>query len=199
MNDEMARIREHRKFGPHLLLSDAAKHSLDRAEEKKDGYIHDLLAAMTRLALALEAMANSFGKVLLKTEQWPEFEKRCPRMKIEEVCKILNISVVWQDKPWNFARWLLCFRNSIAHAKFEKIDDSRTLPLKACGNLKKNKPASKLEKKVTFGNAKRAVETVRSIMYMLCERLPADKKIDGLFADGWFRNVSWTSKRPLDL
>ncbi len=123
-----------RRFNPHLLLLRGAQHHLRTAKEKRDGWYYDWLGAIVLSALSIEAIGNSYGKVLIPN--WKELiadriGKRLgasPRWKLEVVAKRCAINPDFESHPWLTARKLTEFRDLIAHAKRKhlKVEDDCT-------------------------------------------------------------------------
>jgi hypothetical protein len=123
-----------RNFNPHLLLLRGAEYHLNSAKEKKGGWYYDWLGAIVLSALCLEAIGNSYGKVLIR--DWKEriavFLKdgkgASPMRKLQLVAENRGINPDFTSHPWLTAKKLADFRNLIAHARREPLiqeDDCR--------------------------------------------------------------------------
>lgn len=177
------KVHRERHFSPHHALLGAAWIALGDAKEKRHGWKRYELMAITFSALALEAIANAFGERLVP--RWKEdFEKCPPTAKLRVVCTQLGVVVDFEREPWQTALWLIKFRNNVAHAKPQFIDEKKVVSDQEYDMIRDVFPISKLEEQISFTNAKRAVEEVSSVLHLLCDKLPIEEQ-KGLFADGW--------------
>jgi hypothetical protein len=129
------RTKTERRFNPHLLLLHGAQHHLRTAKEKRDGCYYDWLGAIVLSALSIEAIGNSYGKVLIPN--WKELIAdrsnrnlgASPKWKLETIATRCGINPDFESHPWLTARKLTKFRDLIAHAKREhlKLEDDCTL------------------------------------------------------------------------
>ena len=79
------------------------------------GWKYDALTTLVFSALAIEALANAFGEK--KINGWADFEMSSPMGKLRVVTGTLGIPFDPGKEPWATARWLVTFRNRIAHAR----------------------------------------------------------------------------------
>jgi hypothetical protein len=61
-----------RKFLPHQMLVGAASHHLESAKKQVPGYFYERLSSLMFSALAIEAIGNTYGEVLIQS--WKDFE-----------------------------------------------------------------------------------------------------------------------------
>ena len=110
------RIEIEREFSAHHILLETAEKALKKAKDRqKIGVVHDQLIAMTFSALALEALANAFGRRLVP--KWSHFEMAPPIAKLRTVARQLEIDDrEFEQEPRAAAVWLMSFRNKVAHA-----------------------------------------------------------------------------------
>jgi len=177
------KVHRERHFSPHHALLGAAWIALGDAKEKRHGWKRYELMAITFSALALEAIANAFGARLVP--RWEkDFEKCPPTAKLRTVCMQLGIDVDFDREPWQTALWLIKFRNNVAHAKPQFIDEKKIVSDQEYDMIKDVFPISNLEDQVSLPNAERAVKEASSILHLLCKQLPIEQQ-QGLMADGW--------------
>ncbi|HZF00904.1 MAG TPA: hypothetical protein VE344_03315 [Methylomirabilota bacterium] len=173
MNETQFRFQQKRNANPRHFLIYAASAELAVVEKitKEEKGIskwtpHEL-AAIIFSAFALEAICNSFGDKLFGESCWKDFETRSPIEKLQIVCEKLNInsSLDFRNELWSDAKWLVGFRNEVAHAKLQPIDQETTIPIAQCNYYPINSwPLSDVEKEITIGNAKRAIKVVQEIL-----------------------------------
>jgi len=162
-----------------MLLS-AARHALEAARSEKLGSFYGHLSAMTFSALALEALCNAIGSAVI--QDWKDFDSARPIAKLRLLADELGVDYASGKKPWLTARWLMQFRNAIAHAKSESLQTDEVISEQEHKNRKFDWPQSKLEREVTAGNAERALAAVVDIKRLFLERIPMDKR-SGLEVD----------------
>jgi hypothetical protein len=184
---EKIRIRKERDFKPHHILIYAASVGLMDAEkvtkEEKGLSLwtpHELTAIIFS-AFALEAIGNSFGEKFVK--RWKDFEYSSPIAKLRIVCNQLNIEPDFQQEPWSSAQWLIKFRNDVAHARPFPIKTDEVVHANEYFLRLHTAPLSDVEKQITLGNAKQAVNTVQEILDQFYLKIKPDER-GGLFFDG---------------
>lgn len=175
-------MQKEREFSPHHVLINAASTALKDAEEKRPGYFNYELTCITFCGLALESLANSFGKKFIS--RWEDFESSTPIAKFRIICQHFQIAPDFECDPWFTALWLVKFRNKVAHAKPELVKEDRHITREDYDRLRFASPKSKLEDLVTLSNAQRSLECVSKIHRMLCDKIPSDQ-LGGLRSDGW--------------
>lgn len=197
MNKTSVKVDSQRHYAPHHLLFAIASTALEDAESDRPGKVHYITMAITFSALALEALANSFGERFLKN--WPNIERKSTIEKFVAITKALALPIDINKEPWSTAVWLANLRNAIVHAKPEHIHIRCMLPYAAYVAYEKQHsfcPNANLEKQLTIGNARRATKQARSIKYKLLKVLPS-KHLEGLLADGWCTHYTYESQ-PCD-
>lgn len=192
-NERMIRRIQERRFAPHLMLISAARRSCEKAEEREPGWFYDALTTITLSGLAIEAMCNSFGSVLMPEREYDSFERLGPTDKVAALARRLEIAYDQQSPPWAAALWLVKFRNSIAHAKPELIVEDRLMTQREHDNRRFDAPESWIERETTVGNAKRALATVEALKDLLLKNMKAEEAY-GLAVDGW--TGSSTAHKP---
>jgi len=104
---------------------------------------------------------------------------------LQIVCQKLNIdsSLDFRKELWSDAKWLVGFRNDVAHAKLQPIDQETTIPIAQCNYYPINSwPLSDVEKGITIGNAKRAVKVVQEILAQFYLKIKEEDR-GSLFCD----------------
>jgi hypothetical protein len=179
---ERLKVSRERDFCAHHMLIGAARMSLEDAKSRKPGWFYAELAALTMSGLAIEAICNAVGDRVFT--DWKDFESATPIAKLRLICDKLGMVFNANREPWSTALWLVKFRNEIAHAKPESVTESHVWTPEQYERRRTREPKSDIEKKVTLGNAKRAVKRVTEIKDLLCPRVPEDKA-SGLHSDEW--------------
>ncbi len=180
-DDKLFVSRERHFFAHHMLLS-AAYTAVNNLDTNKNGWFDKSLIAITLSALAVEALANAFGKRLVKG--WEDFERAPPRAKLRLVCNELQLKLDFGKEPWTTVKWLLKFRNEIAHAKPMIIRTDHVLTHDEFEKYRMDRPASELEEQITVKNAKRAYAAVNRLKDIWCSRIDPGESF-GLYSDSW--------------
>ena len=173
---------QERTFSAHHMLIRAASRANDAAAKKGAGWGLDVLATMTFSALAIEALCNSIGKCVVS--DWKDFESASPNAKVRLLAHKLGVAYSKDAEPWSRARWLVTFRNLVAHAKLELVAEELLLTQEEHDKRLFDKPKSKLEKLLTFGNSSRALRAAEQLKDILVKKLSVEQKW-GLAVDGW--------------
>jgi len=179
---EKLKVERTRNFSAHHMLIGAARAALEDAEKKMPGWFYNELIAMVMCALSIEAISNAVGERVIPN--WRDFESSSPIAKLRIICQKLEIEYGQNKEPWSTAKWLSKFRNSIAHAKPELVDEEQVWTREEYEKRRADHPKSKIESDITLGNAKRALQAVERIKDLLCEKIPADDAL-GLYSDAW--------------
>ena len=186
MQLKMARKIRHlqeRHYSAHHMLIRAASVALDRAKDKKPGWLYDELSAITFSALAIEALCNSIGERVV--DGWADdFESSSPNAKLRILAERLGLIYDKKSEPWAGAYKLIKFRNRIAHAKPQLVVTNELISEADFDKRLLEAPKSKLEKMITASNAEQAVRTVEAIKTALTDKLSPDQGF-GLTLDAW--------------
>ncbi len=177
----LKRVQE-REFSAHHMLLQVARGSLEAAAINREAAFDHALVAITFSALSVEALCNAVGEKVVS--DWDDFESLRPMSKLRLLAAQLNIEFLREKQPWTTLHWLSKFRNNIAHPKPEKITKTSFISEAQHDARLFEKPISRVEKEVTFGNARRAVEAVERLKEILVKNVPPEKAL-GLFTDGW--------------
>lgn len=178
-------MKQIRPFKPYHDLLGVASMALDDAKNKKRGFYYSQMIAITFSALAIEALANSFGEHFIN--RWEDYESSSPMAKLRVICSYFEITIDFTCKPWSTLLWLKKFRNKIAHAKPELIKLDEIMTEEKFEKIRYETPKSKLDEYITLSKAKEAYESVDKIKDVLCDKIPEDKKGD-------FSNESWSGE-----
>ncbi|MDR5743264.1 hypothetical protein QCE73_08865 [Caballeronia sp. LZ029] len=181
MTQRKIRRTQERLFAPHHMLLNAARHALEAARTEPKGSFYGQLSAMTFSALALEALSNAIGAAVIK--DWKDFDSARPMAKLRILADELGVAYAGDQNPWATARWMMGFRNAIAHAKSEPLETDEIISEREDENRLFDWPQSKLEREITAGNAERAFAAVEEIKRLLLDCIPVDKRL-GLEVDG---------------
>jgi hypothetical protein len=184
------RVQKKRDFEPQHLLMHVAEIALEDAQKKIPGWKNQELVAITFSALALEALANSFGSKLVS--RWDGFDSSSPIAKLRIICEELGISPDWSKGHWGTALWLVNFRNKIAHARSQPVKYDKIISDEKFKRTFHDAPPSDLESQVNLGNAKQAVNALTEIKWEFLSKLKVLKpgKHSCLYSDGFSGNTA---------
>ena len=115
-----ARVIKRRVVYPHTLYVDSARYFQDQIRKEEYPSWFDLIACMTLTALSIEAIANSFGAILVPN--YSDFESSSPFAKIRIICEKLGIDVDPNIAPFNDLKRVLKVRNKLAHPKYKSLE-----------------------------------------------------------------------------
>ena len=184
------RVQKTRDFEPQHLLMHIAATALEDAQKKIPGWKNQELVAITFSALALEALANSFGSKLVS--RWNDFESSSPIAKLRIICGELGISPDWSKGHWGTALWLVSFRNKIAHARPQPVTYDKIISEEKFNRTFHDMPSSDLENQVNLGNARQAVKAIIEIKWSFLSKIKQLKpgKHSSLYSDGFSGNTA---------
>lgn len=176
-DESLVHTKTERQFIPHLLLLQGAQHYLRAAKEKSGGWYYDWLGAIVFSALSIEAIGNSYGKVLIPN--WKEViadlvQKKVgasPIRKLQLVAKRCGINPDFQRHPWLTARKLTQFRDLVAHAKREHLKKEENCTLSDYGQISRVKLETEFEKMITEDFASKSCDAVEQIIGALNKTL----------------------------
>ncbi|MGH9341421.1 MAG: hypothetical protein ACRD1R_18000 [Acidobacteriota bacterium] len=153
--------RQEREFFAHHMLLHVAYLELEIAKVTELGRFNHCLVAMTFSALAIEALANAVGSRAI--DEWSDFESASPLAKVRLLAERLSITYRSTKEPWATLRYLMRFRNAIAHAKPKRILEEKVMQEAEYNSQLFRKPPSKMEREITLGNATRCFEAVHTL------------------------------------
>jgi hypothetical protein len=182
MSRTLSRSQE-RHFSAHHMLLRAGRSALERAEKQGNGCLYDELAAMVFSALAIEAFSNSLGSKVIPG--WlKNHERKSPMNKLKLLAEQLSITYDESQEPWSGARFLMEFRNEIAHPKPQFITETIFLSQEEHDARSFDMPQSELERKISLVEARTALTTAGSVIDSLLKPLGDEQKF-GLSVEGW--------------
>ena len=149
--------------------------------------MYEELTAMTFSALAIEALCNSIGDRVFA--EWDDFESSSPNAKLRLLADRLGVKYIKDKEPWATARWLVKFRNLVAHAKPEVLVEEKLITEEEYDERLFDAPKSKLEKWINAANADRAVRGAAQIKDVLIRSMPPEEAL-GLATDAWSGSTS---------
>jgi hypothetical protein len=177
---QKVRVTRERHFAPHTLLLSAANLAFKRGEDTEAaeggvGYWWAWLETLLFCSLSIEAIANSYGHAFVR--DWEDFETTSPVAKIRLIAERCGLNPNFSQAPWGIVKRLVAFRNRIAHAKPEYINDTLV-----CDQDKYHlhiyaKPESKLEKMITKEFARTSLDQIYELLRLLSTGLPTDMVI----------------------
>lgn len=175
-----AKIVAERTFFPYVPYLDSARHFCGEMKRKERVSWHDLLAAMTLLALTVEALANTVGELVVP--EFKDFESSSPKAKIRLICQAGGISFDKSKSPFVDVIYLLKIRNQLAHPKFQRLMyESKVMPLaeaqkhyKELGTLLHD-----IEKVLTPEMAHKSLNAVRALEGLLMTTIDPQKWFQG--------------------
>lgn len=159
----------------------SARLALDNPEKKIPGWLYSELTAITFCGFAIEAIANSFGESFVSN--WKDFENPSPTAKLRIVCKELKIDYKSDEEPWAKIKWILKFRNKVAHVKIKIIDENVVWSAYEYDDRRKHLPKLKLEKMISPENVRMAYDASKKILKILCNAILPEQSL-GL-RNGW--------------
>lgn len=165
--------------------------AVEDAEAKRPGWAYSQLTAITLSGLAVEAICNAVGERIVG--DWKDFESANPNAKLRLLCERLQVPYDKNQEPWSTVRWLIRQRNAIAHAKPQLLEERHVWSRDEFDRLSKESPLSDLEKTLSLGNAKRALEAVKDVLSRITLAMSPEARF-GLYADGWEGSASMISR-----
>ena len=173
-----------RNYSAHHTFLEIASIQMELAQQKETGWFNEALISITFSALAVEALANAVGDRLWQGSDWEDFENCKPIIKLERIAKKLGIPYQTQNAPWETIKWLVNFRNKIAHAKPQPIKKISKIGKAKKGIHDIKCPESVLENLVSKNTAKHVLQSVKELKDIICKYIPEDE-LDGISTDGW--------------
>lgn len=181
-NTKRIKQQQEREFFAHHMLLHVAHLELESAKSTEIGRFNHCLVAMTFSALAIEALSNAVGS--RSVDEWSDFESASPLAKVRLLAERLGIPYKSAKEPWATLRYLIKFRNAIAHAKPEQILEEKVMREAEYNTQLFRKPSSKMEREITLSNAKRCFEAVHNLKGLFTDALPVKKRF-GVYVDAW--------------
>ena len=159
-----AKVVQERVFLPYTLYIDSARHFVGELDRKEYASCYDLAAAVTLLALSVEAIANTIGEHVI--DEFKDFESSSPKAKIRLICEKLGLQFDRANAPFKDVLELLRVRNQLAHPKFQRLRyESKEMPLTAAQKhyQEVGEPLHEIEKALTPEMAKKSLIAVAAL------------------------------------
>jgi hypothetical protein len=159
-----AKVVQERVFLPYELYIDSARHFVGELDRKEYVSWYDLAAAVTLLALSIEAIANTIGEHAI--DDFKDFESSSPKAKIRLICEALSIKFDRTKPPFADVIELLRIRNQLAHPKFQRLKyESKEMSLTAAQKHYREvgEPLHDIEKALTPEMAKKSLTAVSAL------------------------------------
>ncbi|MBW8458139.1 MAG: hypothetical protein K0M58_06835 [Thiobacillus sp.] len=163
-----AKVVQERVFFPFTPYLDSARHFCDELTRKDYVSWYDLLAAVTLLALSVEALANTIGEFAIS--DFKDFESSSPRAKLRLICEKSGLEFNRSKSPFTEVIHLLKVRNQLAHPKYQKLHyESKEMPLEEAREHYKQlgEPLHDIEKSLSPEMAQKSLKAVLSLAEML--------------------------------
>lgn len=156
----------HAEIFTFVLLFEAAQHALNAAKTARGGSTHFCLLSLVASAFCLEAFLNELGE--RRFSLWSPPERHSPGRKLKLVCKKLNLKPQLDRRPFSSFRWVMRFRNSVAHGRTE-IVTFQDAPLR--DDLEApDRPSSSIELACSINTASFVVQDVRAMIDTIGEK-----------------------------
>lgn len=176
-------VRQQRHFSAHGMLLRSASRYLIAAENDERFCFDGDFVCLVMTALAVEALCNTTGELIFP--EWKDdYESLSPMQKIRFICRKLDIPYDIESDPFQSIRWLLRFRNKIAHAKPEPLSSEMMMTNEEFDHLQRSDgPQSELEAIVNVQAARRALSAVETLEDLLFDKLPEEEryKLSGIW------------------
>lgn len=174
--DAVVLVRLTRYFSAHHMMMNVARTAFSQAESFEHAMTTILMAA-----LAVEALANAVGPIVLKDE-WEDIEPKLGTFsKYQFICKELKVRCVKGEGIGQRLNRLVKLRDSLAHAKPDHVTHTQEL---TAGQYRAGgwSPeavfrGSAFEKALTADMAKEAIETFDAAFAMISSALPDDDRM----------------------
>lgn len=181
MTKEIAHpMRLLRQFSAHHMLFDIARAAFENGmkNEQKNDVIQrqQFLIAIIFSGFAVEALGNLVGERLIK-DFVKDYDNLNPVAKIRLAINSLGKQIDRAAEPWITLRLLMSFRNAVAHAKPQNISLKVHRTDEQLTGWQEPPPAN-LERKITYENAKRAIEAVIGLKEVLNGTVPPHSGIN---------------------
>ncbi len=130
MSDNKYQTNLDSQINTYVYLYNAADWALEQAEKTEEGRVYNCMSANLMLAFCIEAYLNHAGERLLPF--WDEEIKKDLRTesKLRIIASHLKVSLDYSRPPYQTLRDIWKFRNSVVHAKTEKIRERKTQNIK---------------------------------------------------------------------
>jgi hypothetical protein len=176
------KVERTRHYKPYRDLMAAAYHALEDAKEGRPGSHYYQLTVIIFSALAVEAVANTFGEELI--EDWQDSDRIKTCKKLNLVSEKLGVPYDEGCEPWSSVRWLIRVRNRLVHGRPQAVNFNKVLTKVQLDAIARTAPKSKIEEQISLKNSERAFGAVDSILDLFIESMP-EKEQHRFRGDGW--------------
>ena len=116
-------ISGHTNANTFAFLFVGAKHQKEIAEKEKEGRLYTIMSSYILLAFCLEAYLNHVGQS--EIENWSRIERKLSQKdRLKKICELANLEINYKRSPFVTVKNLTLFRNSMAHGKSERVEDT---------------------------------------------------------------------------
>lgn len=165
-----ASVKKERNAPAYILPLESAEHFCRQLSEKDYVSWYDLLATVVISGIALEALVNTFGEILINN--FGDFESSTPVAKVRLLCNELEIEYNKQKKPYCDLIRLVRARNKIVHPKHKVLSSqSKEMPLKEADRELRKDVLTEAERSLNPIIAKQSLQAVKSLRKIFEQRL----------------------------
>lgn len=116
----MKKIKVTRELNENTYLHAIAINQIEQAKKEQDGQrFRWIVPAMAFSVFRVEAICNVFGSQLFS--HWSHFESTSFVGKVAMISESLGLTVDFSVEPWQTINKMKDFRNTLAHAKPQKV------------------------------------------------------------------------------
>ena len=149
--------REVRTF---VDLAHGADVLIIKTEQEPKGSYYTTMSALLLTAFTFEAYLNHLGEKTIKF--WGEIESIKVIDKYSVLCKNLNLSPDFSNRPYQTLKTLFKFRNAIAHGKSQILQETKEVSSQ--DDPHDHTPKAHWEEHSILENAKRAKDDISQII-----------------------------------
>lgn len=170
-----AKVVQDRVFCPYTLYLDSASHFCGELSRKEYASWYDLLAAVTLLALSIEALLNTIGEFVIA--DFKDFDSSSPKAKLRLICEKTGVEFNRSKSPFVEVVQLLKVRNQLAHPKYQHLRyESKEMPLEEAREHydQLSELLHDIEKSLSPETAQKWLQAVFALATMLRATLPPE-------------------------
>ena len=149
--------REVRTFAD---LAQGADVLIKKTEQDQKGSYYTIMSSLLLTAFTFEAYLNHLGSKRVKF--WEEIESIKVMEKYSVLCKELDVSPDFSQRPYQTLKALFKFRNSIAHGKSKILKETKAISSQDDPYV--HAPKTEWEEYCELDNAKRAKEDISEVI-----------------------------------
>ncbi len=151
-------VKQERTVFTHSLLHSAAYVALKDGRER--GLWSDFMNCLVMSAFSLEAYLNFAGEQIFS--YWSHVERLSVQDKLGLICGHLQIEMDFSKRPYQSIKQLWRFRNFMAHARTETVEEEWKQPPGV--PINRELPQTQWEKLCTAEVATRIIEDVEQVV-----------------------------------